>query len=471
VSKKIIRILEALALDGLVVTRAGPVWRVRADHSDATAEVLLPENFPLEGKALQQLVQLARAHHPSGGHVSKCCASPDFHPGDAGVAIGSIAEMDGMVMPGAVGSDINCGMRLHMLDMDESTFAAGRASFVEKLKGDLLLGTRDLPMRGRAFRALFQDGLMGLLEDFRRTDDRKGFIADIDLDRMEHDLDRVFMQGTMFGRTSNAPEGLMPEGYVRDGGLGTIGGGNHFVEIQVVDDILDRSLAYAWGVRRGSMAFMIHSGSRLVGKHIGNAWRDKARASWPKGKEHPESGMFSFSKATDPTLVDDYLVAEATAAHYGFLNRMLLAELVRRRADEVFGPRDAPLVFDLPHNITLRVGDRYVVRKGACPAPEGQPVIIPGSMGAPSFLLVGTGNDLLLQSASHGAGRAKARVSMNHVEDLGLEGVTCITLRDERRIEEAPAAYKAIEPVIQSQVDAGLVRVVAKMRPLLTFKS
>jgi tRNA-splicing ligase RtcB len=401
----------------------------------------------------------------------RCCASPDFHPGDAGVAIGSIAALQGMVLPAAVGSDINCGMRLHMIDLDVASFDARRARLIELLKGDLLLGTRDLPLSGAAFRAVFDDGLLGLLDYFATRDDRGGTIASIDLARFERELGRVFAHGTMRGDARYAPEDLVPAGVVRDGGLGTVGGGNHFVEMQVVDEVVDRSLAYAWGVSRGSLACMIHSGSRLVGKHIGNAWRDKARRAWPAGAVHPDDGMFGFSTASLPELVEEYLVAEATAANYGFLNRALLAEIVRHRVAQVFGERETPLVYDLPHNITLREGAGYVVRKGACPAHDGQPVIIPGSMGAASFLCVGTGSQTLLASASHGAGRATARIAMKHVGDLGLDGVTCITLRDERRIEEAPAAYKAIGPVIDAQVSAGVLRVVAKLRPLVTFKA
>jgi tRNA-splicing ligase RtcB (3'-phosphate/5'-hydroxy nucleic acid ligase) len=124
-------------------------------------------------------------------------------------------------------------------------------------------------------------------------------------------------------------------------------------------------------------------------------------------------------------------------------------------------------------SITLPEGAGWVTRKGACLAHAQQPVIIPGSMGAPSYLLVGMGNKDWCASASHGAGRLRSRFDLSRQgnkeseEQLGLTGVDCIT----RRIEEAPVAYKPITPVIDAQVQAGLVQVVAKMQPILTFKA
>jgi tRNA-splicing ligase RtcB len=305
-----------------------------------------------------------------------------------------------------------------------------------------------------------------------------GNVVKSDLDQLAAEIDRVYLGGSMNGDAQWAPEELIPDdGLVRDGGLATIGGGNHFVEIQVVEAVEDRATAYAWGVREGQLAFMVHSGSRNVGKYIGGMWRERAAAAWPKNLAYPESRLFPLSVQANPNLVTDYLQAEATAANYAFVNRLLLAELLRLRLREVYGDVEAPLVYDLPHNITLAEGAGWVTRKGACPAHTRQPVIIPGSMGAPSYLLIGKGNPEFLCSASHGAGRARSRFDLTRQgadksEDvLGLTGVDCITLREERRIEEAPAAYKPIQPVIDAQVEAQMVGVVARMKPVLTFKA
>jgi len=117
--KNLKRLLQALAKKGLDVNYNDRTYSVRLNDSpDApTAEILLPEGFPVEAKALKQLANLAQIRHPGGGSVCKCCATPDFHPGDAGVAIGSIVETEGMLIPAAVGSDINCGMRSHVVDL------------------------------------------------------------------------------------------------------------------------------------------------------------------------------------------------------------------------------------------------------------------------------------------------------------------------------------------------------------------
>jgi tRNA-splicing ligase RtcB (3'-phosphate/5'-hydroxy nucleic acid ligase) len=478
--KTLMRLLRALARQGLAVQYDDErsVYSVRWAHTPHApiTEVLLPAHFPVEAKALKQLANLAIAQHPSGGRICQVCATPDFHPGDSGVAIGSIVETVGQVIPAAVGSDINCGMRLHVADLSVEAFLSQRDRFVELMKGDYFFGKRDVTFSAQAMSAMFQHGAIGWVDAM--LDQPTGSIAQSDLSQLAGEIDRIHLQGSLSGNTRWAPSELVPEGgFVRDGGLGTIGGGNHFVELQCVDAIENRALAYQWGIREGQLAFMIHSGSRNVGKYIGGLWRDRAQSLWQSDVKYPESRLFPLSTATHPEAVAEYLEAEATAANYGYVNRLLLAELLRLRLRQVYGDIEAPLVYDLPHNITLAEGAGWVTRKGACPAHEGQPVIIPGSMGAPSYLLAGLGNRSWCSSASHGAGRLRSRFEMSRGGNkeseaaLGLTGVDCITLRAERRIEEAPGAYKAIEPVIAAQETAGLVQTVARLRPILTFKA
>ncbi len=472
-SKNLPRLLRALWREGLSASYEAPVWRVSIRDSDGPpAEVLLPDDLPVESAALRQLANMAAAQHPTAKPVCKVCASPDFHPGDSGIAIGTVVQTEDMIIPAAVGTDINCGMRLHVADVSLERFLSIKRDFVEGLKGDYFLGTRDVTATANAMRAMFAGGIPGWL--LAQQEKPLGLMARADLSQLERELDRIHLGGSLAGDPAWAPEDLVPnEGVVRDGGLGTIGGGNHFVEVQQVEEILDRPQAWAWGVSAGSLAFMIHSGSRNVGKRVGGYWKDQAVASWPRGLRHLPSKIFPLSWRSDPDLANAYLQAEATAANYAFVNRMLLAEMLRQRLRSLLGEVEAPLVYDLPHNISLKEGDRWVARKGACPAHRGQPVIIPGSMGSASYLLVGEGEERWLSSASHGAGRAISRFEMGRIpkDKLGLAGVDCITLKEERRVEEAPAAYKPIASVIAAQVQQGTVRTVAKLRPILTFKA
>lgn len=471
---KLNRLLRALAREGLEVTYDGHLYTVRlnGDANAPPAEVLLPPDLPVEGKAFQQLAQLAALKHPGGGEVLRVRATPDFHPGDSGVAIGSVLHTRGLVVPGAVGTDINCGMRLHVADLSVEGFLARRDDFVERMKGHYFFGTRDVAMSSLASTALLRDGIPGWL--LETLDAPLGCAKAADLAQLDAEVGRIHLGGALHGNPSWAPDALTREGVVRDAGLGTIGGGNHFVEVQRVESVEDRARAWQWGVREGQLAFMIHTGSRDVGKHVGVAWRERTRKAWPQGAPFPESGILPLA---DEALVAGYLEAEATAANYAFLNRLLLAELLRQTLRELFGDVEAPLVYDVPHNLTLPYEGGWLARKGACPAGAEQPVIIPGSMGATSFLMVGCGDARALESASHGAGRARSRFSLSRggadqsEAALGLKGVDCITLRSERRVEEAPAAYKPIRPVVDSQVKAGIVREVARLAPLLTFKA
>ena len=255
-------------------------------------------------------------------------------------------------------------------------------------------------------------------------------------------------------------------------GLGTSGSGNHLVEIQQVSERLDRHRAYELGVRPGQMAVMVHTGSRDVGFSVGPRWMDRAKAEWPAGLKHPPSGLYLLVG----DLAQQYLSAMHAGAHYADANRALVLELVRLRVRQVYGDVSMPLVTDVPHNIVLKEAGGNVHRKGATPAHHGQPLLIPGSMGDDSYLLDGLGCARWASSASHGAGRAVSRMEMTwKAKQAGAAArarqFECITLKEERRSEEAPSAYKPIGPVIASQIEEGLVTPIARMSPVLTFKA
>ncbi|SHH22074.1 RtcB family protein [Massilia sp. CF038] len=466
------RLSKALAAHGILAERDGNIVRVSAaGQHDVSAEILLPASLPLEAKAITQLLAFAGVRHPSGGQVCKACATPDFHPGSV-VPVGSIlVTSHDLVIPQAVGTDINCGMRLHVLDLSLDQFLAKKAQLITLLKGDLLEGSRNVPTTPAAMTALFQGGLGAFWETMQCTPE--GIFAHLDFAQVKAETEKLFAASFTLGNPDYAPEGLQDRrrGMMRDPGLATIGGGNHFVEFQQVSEVLDRRRAYALGVRPGQLAVMVHTGSRDVGFYVGQRWMDRAKQEWPAGLKHPASGLYGL---VGP-LAQEYLSAMHAAAHYADANRALVMELVRQRIRQVYGDLAMPLVCDVPHNIVLSEAAGNVHRKGATPAHPGQPLLIPGSMGDDSYLLDGLGNTRFANSASHGAGRAVSRMEMtwksNNDGLVAARQFECITLREERRIEEAPSAYKPIGPVIQSQVEEALVSTIARLTPLLTFKA
>jgi len=467
------RLAKALASHGILVHRKGNIVSLTsARRSDIAAEILLPSCFPLEAKAASQLLAFAGVHHPHGGHVCKACATPDFHPGST-VPVGSIlVTSHDFVVPQAVGTDINCGMRLHVIDLTLEQFLGKKEQLVQLLKGDLLEGARNVPTSPQAMTALFQDGLPAFWRSMMKTPE--GLFATLDFKQVCAETDRLFAASHVAGNAGFAPPALQDarRGLLRDPGLATIGSGNHFVEIQQVSEVLDRHRAYRLGVRAGQIAVMVHTGSRDVGFYVGQRWMDRAKAEWPKGLKHPESGLYGLIGE----LADEYLSAMHAAAHYADANRALVMELVRARVRQVYGDVAMPMVTDVPHNIVLKEDSGNVHRKGATPAHPNQALLIPGSMGDDSYLLDGLGHPRWASSASHGAGRAVSRMEMTwKAKQAGARATArqfeCITLKEERRIEEAPSAYKPIGPVIESQIEEGLVTPIARMTPILTFKA
>jgi tRNA-splicing ligase RtcB len=284
-------------------------------------------------------------------------------------------------------------------------------------------------------------------------------------------------------------------GVSRDAYVATIGKGNHFVEFQWVEDCLDGRTCYAWGLRKGGVTVMVHTGSVGIGGAVGSHFTGLARELYPRGTPAPKHGFFPI-----PTVGplagqgQSYLSAMGLAANFAVCNRLMLAVLAVQCVSEALGRQvESRLVYDAPHNLVWTKGHDHLHRKGACPAgcdhgdpefPDGHPIIVPGSMGDSSFVMRGRGNVASLCSAPHGAGRAAARCEgrrRDPSEMKRLRVVTRIDVGKARRdvaekymrglMEEAPSNYKPVLPAMETVSDAGVASPVAKLTPLLTVKA
>lgn len=460
------RLKRAFSRAGIAVEYRNGIYRVHNESAQAT--ILLPQSLPLEEKAVRQLLAFASVR-TADGHAAVChaCATPDFHPGSIAPVGSVVATSSDFVIPAAVGTDINCGMRLITTGLTLAQIAPHKAKLLASLTRSLLENGRDVPVHTAAFRALFDEGPSAFLDAIHGA----GLWASCDRDRMQEEIAGCIGLEGFAGHTRHAPEAYTGTRHdvFRDPCLGTLGGGNHFVEMQVVDQVLDRHAAYRAGLKTGDVVVMIHSGSRDIGFHVGARWMDRAKAEWPTGVRHPESALYGLAGP----LAKEYLEAMGVAARYAWANRVVLAELVRKEMAEVIGTTTSKLVVDVPHNVVLQEHGLNVHRKGATPAHDGDLALIPGSMGDHSYLANGMGHADWLWSCSHGAGRNVRRQDMRALKDAPDPDATwqCVTLREERRVEEAPHAYKPIGPVIEAQEAAGLIRCAVRLKPWVTFKA
>ncbi|KPL53910.1 hypothetical protein ABB55_18240 [Prosthecomicrobium hirschii] len=428
-----------------------------------------------------------------GSGLGRIVLTPDFHRG-AAMPVGTVAETRGFVIPRAAGSDIGCGMSLAVLDIEADEIAALGRPLEAALRHAFFEGGRNIRLDAATREAVLVEGLAGLSASARETGlfDRLGAAG----------LARAAARCHGGGRIAGARVGdvlsewLRPggrDGVTRDGFLGTVGGGNHFVEIQRVETIVDRRAAWDWGVRPGRAAVMVHSGSLGLGKAVALAHLDRALALWPAGERRPANGILPLAlTAEGGGPGGDYLADMAAAANFAIVNRLAMSLMVAETLSRLVGRAIGwHLVHDLPHNLVWGQGHRALHRKGACPAlydaadpvfPDGHPVIVPGSMGTASWLLRGLGSAESLESAPHGAGRVLSRNAGRAAPEdpRPIRVVGKIDLERSRRdvaaeaartlSEEAPRVYKDIGPVVDTVADAGIAARVARLAPLLTVK-
>lgn len=438
----------------------------------------------LTDRASSQVVNVA--HLP--GIVEASMAMPDIHWG-YGFPIGGVAATDiaagGVVSPGGVGFDICCGVRLLSSDFDRSDWIARGETVMSELD-------RRIP-RGLGKGAIAAGGLLDrVLETGARAMLEAGFGTSQDLERCEE-------TGTSAGAD---PAQISDKARQRGRGqLGSLGAGNHFLEVQLVTDVFDHPAATTFGLRPGMVCVMIHCGSRGLGHQTcTDQLRLMGDAAARYGISVPDRQLASVPVDSDEGR--RYLGAMAAAANFAWANRHVLGDAARRAFSSAYGiSRERTgmrLVFDVAHNLAkiekhdVEGAPRSlcVHRKGATRAfgphhqalpaelaDVGQPVLVPGSMGTASWVLRGTAANPAFGSAAHGAGRVMSRKRAKK-EQSGREVRTAletagIAVRpgSERLLsEEAPYAYKDVDAIADACEATGLATKVARLVPLGVVK-
>jgi len=290
-----------------------------------------------------------------------------------------------------------------------------------------------------------------------------------------------------------------------DAQIGTIGGGNHFVELQRVSRLYDAKTANAWGLKNEQTVIMIHTGSLMIGQSCNFLMCEALKAIYPQNIQAPENGVYPLPKSEKHNESwNEFWILMSNAANFAFANRLFIGLMMKRIFNEIFGTCEFNLVYDAPHNLIWPHEGEFLHRKGACPARGfeqmantefgyyGEPVLIPGSMGSSSFILRGLGNKESLYSASHGAGRKLSRgKAIRESHDKFVEfsnqfrvitpidpkrpdiaGRADILKKWEENIKsEAPYAYKEISSVIKAQTDNQVAALIAEVKPILTIKN
>lgn len=415
--------------------------------------------------------------------------TPDAHVG-IGTCIGTTAVWsmkDGFVSPSIVGSDIGCGMRLHLtpLHYDEVKDKRIRRKIIEAVEKFVPVNEKHTSQyKDIQLENVVKEGLRGL---------PKKYVAD-DLTWSTHVEHAYFSYDHDF--LEYIPEKMWTRAW---GQLGTLGGGNHFIELQRIKiDEANRQLAEQWGMFDDQVVVMIHSGSRAWGGMLAPRYtRDFRQVMEKWGISNPDPNLVY--APIDSEEGQQYLNLMYSALNFAVVNRHMIAYGVREGMREVFGSDfEMPALYDLMHNYALKEPHRnkafLVHRKGTTralpaghflnPAPykkTGHPALIPGSMGTASYIMVGERNGVKnFYSICHGAGRVRSRRATKEMVSVDAFSQSLKVGTDEEILvnhrtlnailDECPQAYKDVDQVIDSVVGAGLASVVAQCKPTAVIK-
>jgi tRNA-splicing ligase RtcB len=467
------------------------LWEIPAD---ARADMRVPARLFADAEllaavrgddSLKQLVNVATLP----GIVDAALGMPDIHQG-YGFPVGGVAATagpEGVVSPGGVGYDINCGVRLLALPIDADQFGPRRERLVHEI-------SRRVPVGAGGGKGS-QRGVVGVHLDRVLVDGPRALLEDLGIGA-EDDVDVTESGGRLDGAD---PRLVSPRARERGSGqVGTLGSGNHFLELQRVDRIYDADAARDYGLHEGQVTVLIHSGSRGLGHQVCTDYVKRMDAALARhGIELPDRQL-SCAPIDSPE-GRDYLGAMAAAANFAWANRAAIAHRVREAIAKVLG-RDAAKatrqVYDVAHNVAKlerHAGREMCVhRKGATRAfppghPDipaayqraGQPVFIPGSMGTASFVLAGRDGSTrrAFGTTCHGAGRRMSRAATRRQIEGGAlrkrleeQGIVVRAPSARGLAEEAPEAYKDVERVVDVVERAGLAGRVARLRPIGVVK-
>ncbi|MAK77721.1 MAG: RNA-splicing ligase RtcB [Euryarchaeota archaeon] len=444
----------------------------------------------------QRTLQQIRNTAALPGIVGSAWAMADWHHGygfPIGGVVASEDSADGIVSPGGVGFDINCGVRMLATGLDVNDLSGRKKQFA-----DILARTIPAGPSGKGGVSLTPNMLDDVLANGAKAAVEEGWSYDLDLERLE---DHGVMEGTGEVSERARERGLRQ--------LGTLGSGNHFLEVQVVDAIHDITAAERYGLHDGQIVVMIHSGSRGLGHQVcTDALADFERAYSKEGDHwrHKTHNLEIQDRqlAAEPVESEegcDYIAKMRAAANFAFANRSVLSHRLRDALKQIFGKdTEAEVVYDVAHNIVRRENHAvdgeeqacWVHRKGATRARGGnhptlesfargvgQPVLVPGDMGNASWVLAGPerGENIAFGSSCHGAGRRLSRTAARAAVDavelkqrLADKGIIVRARSEAMLSEEAPSAYKDVDDVIELTERAGLARKVARMRPQIVIK-
>lgn len=475
-------------MDPARFTRVDPTtWRIEPHGAMRVPAIIYADEDLIHGmddKVYEQAANVAMLP----GIVQASYAMPDAHWG-YGFPIGGVAafdpEHDGVVSAGGVGFDISCGVRTMLTGLKDADIAPLQKKLADSL-------ARQIPAGVGSKGAITLDPaeMEAMLAGGARWAVAQGWGELRDLERIEE-------SGQMAGARPDYVSARAKERQRRE--MGTLGSGNHYLELQAVAEIHDAAVAQAFGLAPGDVVVTIHCGSRGLGHQIGTEFlKEMVVAASASGIDLPDRELACAPIRSE--VGERYLGAMRAAINCALANREILSHYARRVFAHFFPARDLRLLFDVSHN-TCKIephlidGKRrglFVHRKGATRAfgpghpslPDalkgvGQPVLIGGSMGTGSYILVGdTMNEAkAFSSACHGAGRAMSRHAAlkrwsgrGIVDDLAAQGILIRSPSMRGVAEEAPGAYKDVGAVVAAAEHAGLARRVARMRPLICIK-